>query len=209
MEIFYYKKLDSTQLEAKRVLKSGRSGSFCIIADVQTNGVGSRDNSWQSKEGDLTFSFVLDKAMLPKDLHLSSISIYFACIFKSILLKYNQDIWVKWPNDLYKNDKKVGGVVTNIINHHIICGIGLNINKNSEYGYVDIDTKKDDIVHFFLKELNKFPKWKQIFRNFSVEFEKSLRYGFHVGSKKVTSKSVILDFDGSLIIDGKRVYSLR
>jgi BirA family biotin operon repressor/biotin-[acetyl-CoA-carboxylase] ligase len=38
---------------------------------------------------------------------------------------------VKWPNDILLNNRKIGGILTEIVDHHVIVGIGLNLNIES------------------------------------------------------------------------------
>ena len=106
LEIFFHKELDSTQAEAKRCLDTGRNAPFCIVAEYQTAGIGSRENRWESIEGNLFFSFVIRKETLPGDLPLSSASIYFGYIMKQTLERFGSSTWLKWPNDLLLNKRK-------------------------------------------------------------------------------------------------------
>ncbi len=88
--------------------------------------MGSRENSWQSSSGNLHLSFCIKEGDLPSDLPLASVSIYFAYLLKEILQEKGSRIWLKWPNDLYLDDKKVGGVISTKISDFIVGGMGLN-----------------------------------------------------------------------------------
>ena len=96
--------------------------------------MGSRDNSWSGGEGNFFASIALDLDMLPEDLPLGSASIYFSFIMKQTLESLGENIWLKWPNDFYLNDDKVGGTITKKVNNTLVCGIGINL-KNSQNGY--------------------------------------------------------------------------
>jgi len=57
--------------------------------------------------------------------------------------------------------------------------------------------------------LEKFPKWKQIFSEFEIEFELSRKFSVHIENYQTSLGDAQLCNDGSLIIGGKKVYSLR
>jgi len=50
-------------------------------------------------------------------LPIASASIYFSYLIKEVLSRYRKDIFVKWPNDLYINGDKVGGIITKKIDN--------------------------------------------------------------------------------------------
>ena len=113
MDILYFNELTSTQTYLVEQLKDKKvSAPIAVIAKRQTAGIGSRDNSWEGGDGNLFFSFALDIESLPNDLALSSASIYFSYIMKELLMDLTDDVWLKWPNDLYQNEHKIGGTIT-------------------------------------------------------------------------------------------------
>ena len=209
MEILFHNSLDSTQLEAKRLLKAGKKPPFCVVSEIQTAGVGSRANRWDSHEGNLFFSFVIEQTMLPEDLVLSSASIYFGFLMKEVLKDAGSDVWLKWPNDLYLQEKKIGGIITHVSGQSLICGIGINLVFAGEYGSLDVKTDKKTLINAYITELKKFPEWKKIFRQFRIEFEQSKRLKTHVDGEEISLQNASLECDGSLTINGKRVFSLR
>lgn len=104
-----------------------------IVAEEQLNGKGQIGNSWESeKNKNLTFSIYTKPAIEIQDMFLISKSISISLI-KS-LLTYNIKAKIKWPNDIYVDDKKIAGIlienqfIGSKIKHSII-GVGLNINQ--------------------------------------------------------------------------------
>ncbi len=96
MEIIILDEVDSTHTYLKNKIKEeGFTYPLCITTKKQTNGIGSRGNPWQGKDGNLFFSFVLDKKNLPKDLQLQSASIYFSFILKKVLSSLGSNLWFK------------------------------------------------------------------------------------------------------------------
>ena len=211
MEIVFLKTVDSTHTYLKDLIKkNGYTKPISIATQYQTNGVGSRDNIWKGKDENLFFSFVIDKTLLPLDLPIQSYSIYFSYILKNILEVEGSSVWLKWPNDFYIKDKKIGGTITNVNGDLIYCGIGLNLKFiSNEYGYLDININyKELLKNYFIELDNKIP-WKHIFSKYLIEFENSKQYKTTIDSKKVSLNNAILNNDGSISINNKKVFSLR
>ena len=102
LAISWFDELPSTHQHLIDGLKLGTfEAPLGIGVDRQTNGVGSRGNSWIGGEGNLFFSFCVEEKHLPKDLPLASISIYFSALVKEILANQGSMVWLKWPNDFY------------------------------------------------------------------------------------------------------------
>lgn len=211
MKIIELDKIDSTQTYLKELIKkNGYTEPIAIMTTHQTNGIGSRGNNWNGIEGNLFFSFVVNNRSLPEDLPMQSASIYFSYILKIILEENGSYIWLKWPNDFYIKDKKIGGTITSINNDLIFCGIGLNLKKVSdEFGFLDIDINKKEVLKLYFERLTKKIKWKHIFSEFKIEFAKSKKFHSTFQNQKVALSKAILNDDGSIDIDGEKVYSLR
>ncbi len=211
MQIIFLEKIDSTHTYLKQKIKiGGYTQPLCIATDYQTNGIGSRGNSWQGVKGNLFFSFVFEKKDLPKDLQLQSASIYFSYILKDILASLGSKIWVKWPNDFYIDDKKIGGTITTATKDLIFCGIGLNlIDVDKDYGKLDIEIEMEKLLNNYFKSLKKMQTWKQIFSEFKIEFQRSKNFQATLENKKVSLEKAILNDDGSIQIDDSKVFSLR
>ncbi len=219
MEILSFDVLPSTQKYLIEKLKEGGlQAPVAIITLEQHSGVGSRDNSWSGGEGNFFASVAVESDMLPEDLSLSSASIYFSFIMKKTLESFGENIWLKWPNDFYLNDDKVGGTITQKVNNILVCGIGINL-KNRQNGYkaLQCDIRPEVLLENYILALEKFPKWKQVFSEYEIEFELSRKFSVHIenyqndhrkGYKKSLAEASLCG-DGSVIIGGKRVYSLR
>lgn len=211
MEIRYFNTLPSTQKYLLEELEKGNiQAPIAVISAEQSSGLGSRDNSWSGGEGNFFASIALDLEMLPEDLPLGSASIYFSFIMKQTLETLGQNIWLKWPNDFYLNDDKVGGTITKKVNNVLVCGIGINL-KNSQNGYraLQCDISAQKLLEKYLLQLEEFPKWKQIFREYEIEFELSRKFSVHIENYQKSLSDATLCEDGSLILEGERVFSLR
>ncbi|WP_123377748.1 biotin--[acetyl-CoA-carboxylase] ligase [Aliarcobacter butzleri] len=211
MKIIRLDEVDSTHKYLKEyILKNEYTSPLCIVTDLQTQGIGSRGNSWIGKKGNLFFSFALGINSLPKDLPLQSTSIYFTYILKNILKNLGSQVWIKWPNDFYIENKKIGGTITSMSKNLIFCGIGLNLlDVEKEYEKLDIKIDVDEVLKNYFFEIEKKISWKQIFSDFKIEFEKSKKFQTTIDNQKISLESAILNDDGSIQINNKKVFSLR
>ncbi len=211
MEIVSFDTLASTQKYLlEQLKKQSVKAPLAVIANQQHSGIGSRDNSWSGGEGNFFASIAVDLEDLPKDLPLESASIYFSFIMKQTLEALGEDVWLKWPNDFYLDDEKIGGTITKKIKNTLVCGMGINL-KNSQNGYraLECDISARNLLEKYLEKIEKFPEWKQIFRLYEIEFELSRKFSVHIENDKKSLSDATLCEDGSLIIEGKRVFSLR
>jgi len=211
LTIHWLERVDSTQRYVLDALKAGsEKAPFAAVADVQTAGRGSRGNSWTGLEGNLFFSFAVDRTSLPQDLKLESSSIYFAFLFKTVLAELGSDVWLKWPNDFYLGDKKIGGTITTLRQNTLVCGIGLNLKAAPEgFETLDINVSKKIILDLYFRRIENFPEWKEIFRLYALEFDKSRRFITHNNQHNFSLENAFLCEDGSVECDGQRIYSQR
>lgn len=211
MKIINLSSVNSTHIYLKQLIKDqGYSYPICISSEAQTNGIGSRGNSWTGKKGNLFFSFVLEKKDLPKDLELQSASIFFSFILKKELSSQGSNLWLKWPNDFYMDEKKIGGAITSVTKDLIYCGIGLNlIEVSDEFGKLDINIDIKATLKRYFEKLKNEQSWKQIFSEFKIEFQRSKEFKATINNKKISLQNAILNHDGSIEINNTRVFSLR
>lgn len=106
-----------------------------VITSNQTAGRGQRGSTWYSEPGmNLTFSVILKPTFLPIN-NLFFLNIFSALAIRDYLInKGCHAVLIKWPNDIYVNDKKLCGIlVENQLKgsglNCTVIGIGLNINQ--------------------------------------------------------------------------------
>lgn len=219
MEILSFDVLPSTQKYLLEKLEEGiLQAPIAVIARQQSSGIGSRNNSWSGGEGNFFASVAVELEKLPKDLSLASASIYFSFIMKQTLEALGESVWLKWPNDFYLNEDKIGGTITQKVKNVLVCGIGINL-KNTQNGYkaLQSEIRPEILFKHYLLALERFPKWKQIFSEYEIEFELSRKCSVHIENyqnahqkgNKMSLADANLCKDGSLIIRGERMYSLR
>jgi BirA family biotin operon repressor/biotin-[acetyl-CoA-carboxylase] ligase len=135
VEVIYYPSIDSTNTQAKRLIKDGKSGSFLVVADEQTNGRGRQGKSFYSpKDTGIYMSYVFHPKKAFENVIASTTAAAVAvCRALENLTDLNPKI--KWVNDIYIENKKVCGILcetvsdieTNTVNS-VIIGIGVNIS---------------------------------------------------------------------------------
>jgi len=105
-----------------------------ILTEEQTKGRGKRGNKWHSEKGGLWFTIIIVNNIEQKI--LNNIVIIMAVSIVSALKEHTgYEFSVKWPNDIYFCNKKVGGILTEISAisgqlNYISIGAGININNN-------------------------------------------------------------------------------
>lgn len=210
LEIHWFDCLSSTQNYLEEAIRNKKLFPPVTIAtENQTSGIGSRGNEWEGCRGNLFFSTAIYEKDLPEDLLLESASIYFGFLMKEVLNGLDSNVWMKWPNDLYSHEKKLGGVITKKLGNIIICGIGVNTHSAPpNFGILDSEMPNLWVLESFLEKLQMGYSWKEIFRKFAVEFEFNKSKNFPHTSGVNLQQATLLN-DGSLDIDGTKVYSLR
>ncbi len=126
---------NSTNEYLARLCHQVQVDEFTVVqADFQSAGKGQRGNSWESERGkNLLFSMVLYPTFLEarKQFILSQA---ISLAVKETLDAYADGFSVKWPNDIYWQEKKIGGILieNDLAGKYIsrcIIGVGLNVNQ--------------------------------------------------------------------------------
>lgn len=126
--------IDSTNNYASNLMKSERLPHGTVItAQFQTQGRGQRENSWEgASDQNLAATWIFHF----EDLKVANGFVYNQSIAlalrQSIQEWVHQPVYIKWPNDIIVNNKKIAGI---LIENYIqgdeikssLCGIGVNI----------------------------------------------------------------------------------
>ncbi len=139
IQLLKYPVIDSTNSFAHQMVATQRPELETVIwAMEQSNGRGQRDNKWLVEPGkNLTFSIIIYPHYLPINRQFSlsqATAIAIAEVLSDLIP--NNTVAIKWPNDIYVDDKKIGGL---LLEHSImgssidysIAGIGINVNQES------------------------------------------------------------------------------
>lgn len=138
-EVAVFDEIDSTNLEAKRRAMSGESKSCIIVANSQTLGRGRFGRSFYSPAGCGIYMSILlrpDREQLSEAVMLTTAAAVAVC--RAINELGGISAQIKWVNDIYLNDKKVCGILTEAVAgiesgeiENVVIGLGINVKKGS------------------------------------------------------------------------------
>lgn len=130
-ETIHFDSIESTNTYAKEQIRRGRGIRCVLTAASQTGGRGRGENAWKSPVGGL---YLTVAAPVNEAVSLSSSGSRVAIKVVSVLADhYGVAAAVKWPNDLLVDDKKLAGVLMELVQDqagtmHLVVGLGCNVN---------------------------------------------------------------------------------
>jgi BirA family biotin operon repressor/biotin-[acetyl-CoA-carboxylase] ligase len=219
---FHFEQLDSTNNYASTIAKlpETRTGT-AITADFQLEGRGQRDNKWLAEAGSSFLGTLIIKAQLnPEDIFY--LSKWAALqVAKTLIQQDIQHVSIKWPNDIFIEGKKIGGIL--IENswsdhklHYSLIGIGINLSANplqnatnfSEHSneapsiadFLKLLRKQMDSDYFLLEGNN----WKELdlqYHNLLFQKNEWKEYRIAEDDSIFTGKITRVEVDGKLIIE--------
>lgn len=205
--IIHLSEVDSTNNYANQLLRQSviNEGDI-VITDNQQLGKGQRGNTWFSEpKMNLTFSLILKPKFLQvaQQFYLTkAISLSIVKVLKHYL---DKNISIKWPNDIYVENKKIAGILIentlagSAISSSIV-GIGINVNQ-SDFGEINATSLINERLQKFdlnevLEELCKtieqhYIKLKTNHLIFDTEYLTYLMglnemRGFEISNKKIS-----------------------
>ncbi len=132
-KIFRFKRIKSTNNTAIKIIKNSNIKFGMIVAQNQYGGRGQYGRKWISYNDNLFVSFFYSLENLK--LSIRQLTKINCLIVKKLISQYyKKKIIYKKPNDLLINQKKVCGILQEIIEKfnkkYLIVGIGINLNKS-------------------------------------------------------------------------------
>lgn len=137
--IHYYKEIDSTMTEARKLASAGAPDFTVVIAETQGKGRGRLERKWVSSTGGLYFTIVLRPDIDPEQSFL--INFLSSLVLSQVLSTlFHVDARVKWPNDILIHEKKVSGMISEMVLtgnriDYVNLGIGVNVNNSPEEAF--------------------------------------------------------------------------
>jgi len=208
---------ESTMIEIKKYIGDK---NICILADKQTAGIGRRGNKWISPKGNIYLSFLFKYNLSIKD-HFVFTAVTANSITNFLNRHINENVNIKWPNDININDSKIAGIMTEIVEKnnikYIIIGIGINIfssPKITNYKTCCLNDytsnlKYEDILFYMIQSY--FEEYQMILDNkYNTIIDKFKNKMPHLDSKinillpNGEIKNVLLkniNYDGSLLVE--------
>lgn len=136
-ELYFFEEIDSTNTKAKQLAETGASSGTLVVSNMQTSGKGRRGRHWDSPSDTGVFmTLILKPNMNPSKASMLTLVMALAVVKACNEIVESSSCYIKWPNDIVLNNKKICGILTEMsaemdyINH-IVIGIGINANVAS------------------------------------------------------------------------------
>lgn len=227
--IQYFERVDSTNTFAKKILMEGESYPDIIIANEQEQGRGRLGREFYSPKGTGIYcSFILDPFIKIENSILVTVAASVA-VSRAIEKVTKKDTRIKWINDIYIDDKKVCGILTEAVTDFetgiigkIILGIGINFNTPSESFPDEITDRassvfmddtfgvtRNQLIAQLIIEIDECmndienDEIIRYYRNKSLVLGKMLEITYFGQEKPIQGKAVDIDRNGFLIIETK------
>ncbi|MFA9377103.1 MAG: biotin--[acetyl-CoA-carboxylase] ligase [Lachnotalea sp.] len=135
-ELHCFDTVDSTNTRAKQLADEGASHGALVVANMQSGGKGRRGRKWESPASTgIWMTLILKPKMNPSDASMLTLVMALA-VSKACNEITKSNCFIKWPNDIVLNNKKICGILTEMsaemdyINH-IVIGVGINANTDT------------------------------------------------------------------------------
>ncbi len=132
VSVHVFDEIDSTNTEAKRMVADGFLGDALLVAHTQTAGRGRMGRSFYSPMATGAYFSILHTLTTPLCDAVAITSAASVAVMRAIKALTGVQTQIKWVNDLYYNDKKICGVLTEAVSSgestHVIVGIGINLS---------------------------------------------------------------------------------
>ncbi|MCL2012055.1 MAG: biotin--[acetyl-CoA-carboxylase] ligase [Cystobacterineae bacterium] len=222
---FHWESLASTNTQAKLLAQTTGCHGDVVLCEKQTQGRGRRERSWFSAPGGLFFSVLL-KPHLPAH-RVSELTLVSAVAVAKALRELGIDAWIKWPNDLLVGEKKLVGILTELIaeggkTQGVVVGIGVNVNSLEEDFPEDLKTRMTSLAMASRKFYSKAFVLAVLLNHLESELDLHASEGFipirnawtmlsstlgkrvriHLGNEVQEGKALCIDSIGALVLEG-------
>lgn len=127
-QIYYYESIGSTMQEAARLAAQGCTSGTSVIANEQTAGQGRHGHHWYSeRDSGLYVSIVLRPGLPAESFPALTLALGLATA-ETISRAMDLRCDLRWPNDVLLRDKKVAGILVQLLENGAVAGIGINVN---------------------------------------------------------------------------------
>lgn len=139
-------RVNSTQDEAHGLGAAGAPHGTTVAARIQTGGRGTRGRGWDSREGGLWLSVLCrPEGDGPHEAVSLRVGVALARLLDAILPRERR-ISLKWPNDLYLGELKVGGILTEARWQGdslgwMVIGVGINVSNEIPPEFAAVATR--------------------------------------------------------------------
>ena len=217
--------VDSTNNYLKNLLSNYAplAEGTVIMADHQFAGRGQFGNTWHSQKAEnLTISIYLSPSFLPVSQQFELSKAISLAIIDYLTHFFREDCKIKWPNDIYVGNYKLGGLlIENTISSgkikNSIIGIGLNVNQTNFEGLSQASSIKkilgkemelpallNDLCYYIESRYSSLKEndTEKLHKDYLARlFKMNEMAEFRISGKLVSGKIVNVSDSGALVVD--------
>lgn len=216
-ELLYKPQCPSTQDEVKSSLIT-KNGPFAVYTDHQTAGYGQHGSEWLCQPGHglaISIAVPLSEGYRSDFVALNKAITY--GVFRCLNPYLKNNLQIKWPNDLITQERKLGGLIMNLVNENsiLVVGIGINVRPHDQLpksiSLRECTGRNIDLhelartLYQGVVEAQKFNPMEvhSLYKNhlWKLNQEVNLTWGCHIS--KTNSHAILLDVDklGRVVLD--------
>lgn len=194
-KVYYEKTVDSTQDSVWQLGLEGSSEGTVVFAQTQKKGRGRIKRKWISPKGGIYFSLLLKPYfLLVQEVPQITLLIALGCI-RGIKKATGVECSVKWPNDIYLEGKKLGGILCEMSAeadrvNFVVVGIGINVNSK------DIPIEATSLLLNSNKKVSRVEIAKRILEEIEICYLQAQHQGF---------SNLLKEWDKFCFLWGKRI----
>lgn len=213
----YYPTIDSTNTEAKRLIVNGADDTMLLVADEQTAGRGRQGKSFYSPPLTGIYMTFVFHPMTGLENAVTATTAASVAVCRAIEALTDKRPTIKWVNDVYLDEKKICGILTEAVTDFetqtvtsVIIGIGMNITTVDFPSDIDnasslgAKVKRQELIARIASELNKintvgFDDFISYYRSRSMILGRKIDF---IQNGKVTPATAIaIDENGGLEVE--------
>lgn len=194
-KITYLETTTSTNDVARELCEKGEIEGALVISETQISGRGRMFRKWETRSVDsIAMTLLLRPDLLPRDAPTIT-PVLALSIVEGLRSAVEVDTLIKWPNDIFIGNKKLGGILTEMnsgmdVVKYIIIGVGLNINQS------DMGDTLNDIAISLKEHTGKTYEREiiisHILNRFEINYENYNKHGLVYFREKLKEYSSIL-----------------
>ena len=210
----YFDSIDSTNKYALANL-SKLNDKTLIIAGEQTDGKGRNNKNWHSPKTNIYASYVIKPT---KQITLQTSWIGGLAALKTLkTIPLLDDLWIKWPNDIFCKDSKICGILCEsvlssqtsaISSSGIIIGIGINVNCSKQ----DLESIPKACTSVYIETGNSFnlkELYKELHKNLNEYYAQLINNGVDTLYQKWKSENKLLGKTITVEMTTENIFELK
>lgn len=203
-----YDTIDSTNLEARRLIQQGFGHGTVVAAETQTAGKGRLNRTWESAKGSgIWFSVILEPAVSMQQMSQYSFVIAVAAA-EGIRQSTGLEAQVKWPNDILINGRKVCGILLELVAERnqpvrLIAGIGINASQQTADFPEEVQAKATSLAMETGMAINRQAVLDAVLQRIDANNTRMEQEGFAAIRNTWTALSCVTGKDVQIVQQGK------